>query len=94
MVRLVTTDGKPVLVAEVKKSEPILSPGELLDQLCGKCFLERRHYLGSLSDTPPFNKERARQIMTIMMSKGLTDPRAFALGQALKLNWRKFGGIK
>ncbi len=94
MLRVVTINGKPVPATEVKKPTPELPPQELLDVLCNQCFQKRRQYISFLPDTPPFNKERAHQIMTIMIDKGMSDPIAFALGQALRINWHKFGRIR
>ncbi len=94
MVRLVTNYGRPVPVTEVRKPTREPSPNELLDILCQRSFAQRRQYISFLSDKPPFDKERAFQIMTIMINKGMSDPIAFALGQALHINWHKFEGIK
>ena len=89
MVRLITVNGKSI-PREIKKNDTDVDPVSILNDLCRKCFLRRRHYINFISDVEPFNKERARQIMTIMIAKGITDPTSFALGQALKLNWQKF----
>lgn len=86
MVRIVTVDGKPTYISVVENYEP----QKLMDSLCANCFKIRPQYIGSISKREPFDKERAEIIKDVMMTKGLCDPRAFALGQALSLNWSKF----
>jgi DNA-directed RNA polymerase subunit N (RpoN/RPB10) len=90
MVRLVTVNGKSPYITEVENQQ---DPQKLIDHLCGKCFLCRRYYLTSISDQEPFDLERAKSIMDIMLMKGANDPKSYALGQALRMNWHKFDGI-
>jgi len=68
-------------------------PQEHLDELCIRCFLVRGQYLGAISKTCPFTLDRAEQVMNIMLEKGFSDPRAFALGTEIRRHWQRFSSL-
>lgn len=82
MIRLAVVDGKfikPVLVENQQHRYQVM-----VDYYCAMSFRHRTRYLENLSDVEPFSKDRATEIMDIMMSKIDTDPTAYALGNGIR----------
>lgn len=91
-IRLVSVNGElvPPKLVENDNTSDWANPQKMLDLFCATCFRYRSYYLEGISDQEPFNIERAKQILEIMIQKGTNDPKAYSLGNMIRRNWHRF----